>query len=45
MLLGFALSFLKGKDEQRFTLNIIELLRLQKTLKIIESNHNLTILP
>ena len=24
---------------------IIELLRLEKTLKIIESNHNLTILP
>jgi len=29
----------------RINHRIIELLRLEKTLKIIESNHNLTILP
>lgn len=36
--------------QERFThsqsrYRIIELLRLEKTLKIIKSNHNLTILP
>ena len=33
------------KNNNRITHRIIELLRLEKTLKIVESNHNLTILP
>ena len=34
-----------GKAEHVAKSRIIELLRLEKTLKIIESNHNPTILP
>jgi len=38
---GWTVCWIKNWLDHR----IIELLRLQKTLKIIKSNHNLTILP